>query len=390
LHKKKILIIGPIVDFGGREVMTNLLAKSLKIVYDINVLSTVGMSADSEAILGLQPNEWSTVSSEIENSNLYLAITSSLTKRLNKRKEPSHFFIKNKLTERIFNFDKLYREVIEKGVLQSDIIIYSDEINGKWLSHIIASCRTYQTPLLFRLTGKIKTIPRELKSQEQFFNVLSHSSQNAEELNETLHTRIWNIDQTTANEESLIHVNIRENRPLVYGFLGRFSNEKGILQVLKVFKECKKELIIAGNGPLLESVKSASVEDHYITYLGELKSNQISSFFNKIDVFIIPSFEEGGPIVGVEAMAAGKLIISTRVGAMPERMDGTGNDFWFSHEVQGDFLNCIKRLESLTSESRLKIRHQVRDKYLKNNSLKYIKKRYLEIISNMIKDNVQS
>jgi glycosyltransferase involved in cell wall biosynthesis len=370
--------------------MTNLLAKSLKIVYDINVLSTVGMSADSEAILGLQPNEWSTVSSEIENSNLYLAITSSLTKRLNKRKEPSHFFIKNKLTERIFNFDKLYREVIEKGVLQSDIIIYSDEINGKWLSHIIASCRTYQTPLLFRLTGKIKTIPRELKSQEQFFNVLSHSSQNAEELNETLHTRIWNIDQTTANEESLIHVNIRENRPLVYGFLGRFSNEKGILQVLKVFKECKKELIIAGNGPLLESVKSASVEDHYITYLGELKSNQISSFFNKIDVFIIPSFEEGGPIVGVEAMAAGKLIISTRVGAMPERMDGTGNDFWFSHEVQGDFLNCIKRLESLTSESRLKIRHQVRDKYLKNNSLKYIKKRYLEIISNMIKDNVQS
>lgn len=390
MKNNKVLIIGPVVDFGGREVMTNLLAKSLKSVYDINVLSTVGMSEDSEAIRGLQPKEWSTVSSEIKNSNLYLAVTSSLTKRLNKRMEPSHFFIKNKLTERIFDFDKLYREVIKKNVLQSDIIIYSDEINGKWLSHIIASCREYQKPLLFVLTGKIKTIPRELKNQEQFFNVLSHSSQNAITLSKTLNTRLWKIDQTTANEEALLEIEIKENKPLVYGFLGRFSNEKGISQVLEVFKDSNKELMIAGNGPLLDAVKRASLSDQHMTYIGELKSNQISSFFSKIDVFIIPSFEEGGPIVGVEAMAAGKLIISTRVGAMSERMEGTGNDFWFSHEVEDDFLNCIKKLESLTLETRLKIRQQVRDKYLKFNSLNFIKSIYLKLIDELLIPNKNS
>ena len=45
-----------------------------------------------------------------------------------------------------------------------------------------------------------------------------------------------------------------------------------------------------------------------------------AEFYGSIDVFVVSSREEGGPITGVEAMAAGLPIITTPVGAMPERL----------------------------------------------------------------------
>ena len=98
---------------------------------------------------------------------------------------------------------------------------------------------------------------------------------------------------------------------------------------------------------------------------------------------MIPSFEEGGPIVGVEAMASGKLIISTKVGAMEERLAQTKNDFWFSHEEKSSLPDAINRVEALSIEDRMMIRKEVRNTYVKNNALGTIKAKYLQIISNL-------
>ncbi len=46
------------------------------------------------------------------------------------------------------------------------------------------------------------------------------------------------------------------------------------------------------------------------------------SFYRGLDAFAITSRAEGGPVTGVEAMAAGRAIISSPVGAMPERLAG--------------------------------------------------------------------
>lgn len=381
MSKKRILIIGPIVDFGGREVMTNLLVKALSNNYEITVLSTVTMTNKSIAVKGLKTNQWDVVSSNIFRNNLYIRITSLLTKLVHKRTEPAYFFIKNKLTKSFFNFSDLYADKIKTFIRNNDLIIYSDEINGKWLDYIIQHSQSENKPVVLRLTGQIKCVPNTFLNKN--LGVLAHSKQNLKAIEEALQVKVWNIDQTSALETELLSLNIEINQPIVYGFLGRFSPEKGINELLETFIGAQRKLVIAGKGPLLNKVIESSNKNENISFIGELKQEEVPAFFNKIDVFIIPSLEEGGPVVGVEAMAAGKLIISTKVGAMPERMLGTNNDFWFSHEDINSFQSVIDRVEKLNKSEIEKISHELREKYISHNSFKSIQTKYISLIETM-------
>lgn len=384
MAKKNILIIGPIVDFGGREVMTNLLAHALKDTYTINVLSTTLMTKNSVALNNLSSNQWSTLSQMAYNKNVFLKLTAVLTKVVNKRKEPACFFINNKFSKPFFNFETLALKAIKTVTIQADLIIYSDEISGKWLKHIIEISKKVNNALLLRLTGKIKSVPSYLIDKTHNYSILAHSKQNAYSLKAQLDCAVYNIDQTSALEQQILSLPITENKTLTYGFLGRFSEEKGINELIEVFSKNNKEIVFAGNGPFLDSVLKLTQLNENSTYIGELSPSQITTFFDKIDVFIIPSFEEGGPIVGLEAMAAGKLIISTKVGAMPERLEFTGNEFWFSHDAKNSLDEAINTIEKLSKTQRLKIRKQLRDKYVANNSLQSIKQQYLELIKMLI------
>lgn len=383
--KKKILIVGPISDFGGREVMTDLLVSSLKDTYYVNVLSTISMTKNSSALKSIDSDGWETVNYYLYRHNFVLRFTALLTKFINQRKEPAYFFITNKFTKPIFNFTKLYYRTIKKFVFKSDLIVCSNEINGKWLNEIIEMSQEGKKPLLIRITGEIKYIPSFLTKTILSLNILVHSKQNSFALQECFKNKVIHIDQTTALETFLLNLEIKENDLTVYGFLGRFSQEKGIEELIHVFSGNNKKLVIAGNGPLLKEVQSACNEYENIQYLGKLSPNELQEFFDKIDVLVIASFEEGGPIVGIEAMAAGKLIISTKVGAMPERLDKTENDFWFSHENKNSLQTVIEDVENLSKEKRLRIRSQVRKKYLTHNAFNIIKKQYLNLVQEIMK-----
>ena len=54
--KKKILFIGPIGDFGGRELETGFMAKSLSNDFDIEILSTGNLTLNSQ-IFDFVPTE---------------------------------------------------------------------------------------------------------------------------------------------------------------------------------------------------------------------------------------------------------------------------------------------------------------------------------------------
>ncbi len=379
--KKKVLIIGPISDFGGREIMTNLLASALKEIYDIKVFSTISMTKNSSALQHISHSQWDTASAILFRNNLVLKLTSLFTKAINKRKEPAHFFIKNRFTKPYFNFNELYKSVIKKEILNCDIVIYSDEIYGKWLSDIVNTSAEKHKKLLLILTGKVREIPEELKQLD--LNILAHSKQNFKKFETCSNINKINVDQTTFHEKALLGLDIQSFASITYGYIGRFNDEKGFLELLEAFKINNKKIVFAGNGTHLEALLEACKTHKNITYLGQLNANQLTEFYSQIDVVLIPSFEEGGPIVGVEAMASGKLIISTKVGAMEERLAQTKNDFWFSHEEKSSLPDAINRVEALSIEDRMMIRKEVRDIYIKNNALETIKAKYLQIISNL-------
>lgn len=380
--KKKILIVGPISDFGGREVMTNLLARSLTSHYAIQIVSTIAMSKNSVAIKGFSYN-WDTINYNLYRAYLFLKISALLTKLIYYRKEPAYDFINNKLSKKYFKFEKKYYKSIEEFVNQSSCVIYSGEIDGKWLKEIIQICKHFRKPVILRVTGEIKQIPKFLETDTSKLHILAHSISNATKL-KPLSATIWHIDQTTVLEQSLLELKIEEDSEIIYGFLGRFSSEKGILELMELFSKTGKKLKIAGNGPLLKDVVSYSKSFSNIDYEGQLSPDEITRFYKGIDVLVISSYEEGGPIVGIEAMAAGRLLVSTRVGAMEERLMGTDNDFWFDISKEDSLKVICDKLESLTPYDRKDIKVRLRKKYIKSNSLSIIEEKYLNIFKEIL------
>jgi glycosyltransferase involved in cell wall biosynthesis len=115
-------------------------------------------------------------------------------------------------------------------------------------------------------------------------------------------------------------------RPLLIGYIGRFSEEKGILQLVKALPailDNQKDLriFIGGDGPLRESVKT-SVEElkntDRVDIPGWIDHNNLSLYLNQIRLLIIPSNTESGPITLLEAMACGTPVLATRVGMIPD------------------------------------------------------------------------
>ncbi|GAA3621246.1 glycosyltransferase family 4 protein [Flavivirga jejuensis] len=382
--KKKILIVGPISDFGGREIEAKNIVDALTKDFRVDLLSTIPMTKKSVALLGDNVNRWSTIDKKIFNSNIFIQLTSIACKLIYRRKEPAYRFIGNKLNSKCFSFDERYFSTLKKEIARYDTIIFSCELTTKWLEEVIVLCQELNRPLIVRTTGTITIIPKAIVKLLKNANaILVHSNSNYEKLIGVSKKNIKIIDQTTLLEEDLINIKINEvTNGLIYGYLGRFSKEKGIVELLKTFENLNKKLIVAGSGPLQNEVIRLTKNNKFIDCLGELSSEQIIDFFNRIDVLIIPSFEEAGPLVGIEAMAAGKIIISTQVGAMMDRLDKTDNQFWFNIEEGASLVNTIFEIENLNEKILANIRHELRTVYKNKYSRKTIGKNYLDAVRN--------
>jgi len=114
---------------------------------------------------------------------------------------------------------------------------------------------------------------------------------------------------------------------VVVGSVGRLDNNKGISQLLMAAKLLLHEFnnivfLIVGDGParqkLCDESENMGINDHVI-FTGY--SNDIPAILSAIDIFVLPSFIEGLPMVLLEAMAAGKPVIATRVGEIPRVLE---------------------------------------------------------------------
>lgn len=104
---------------------------------------------------------------------------------------------------------------------------------------------------------------------------------------------------------------------LVLGHVGRFALQKNHSFLLDIFAEVLKlrndaRLVLAGDGETLDDTllkaEKLGIRDK-ILYLG--LRHDISALMNAFDLFILPSFFEGLPIVGVEAQATGLPVIAS-------------------------------------------------------------------------------
>jgi glycosyltransferase involved in cell wall biosynthesis len=80
-----------------------------------------------------------------------------------------------------------------------------------------------------------------------------------------------------------------------------------------------------------------------VNFVGILDQTELRDFYQDLDVFVIPSFQEGHAIVGVEAMACGVPVVSTRCGG-PEAYIRDGENGYLS---AFDINEMVGRIEEI-------------------------------------------
>jgi glycosyltransferase involved in cell wall biosynthesis len=81
-------------------------------------------------------------------------------------------------------------------------------------------------------------------------------------------------------------------------------------------------VLLAGDGPdrdrLVASARALGLEDR-VRFAGARRD--VANVLAALDVFVLSSDFEGSPLALIEAMAAGKAIVATRVGGVPDLID---------------------------------------------------------------------
>ena len=135
----------------------------------------------------------------------------------------------------------------------------------------------------------------------------------------------------------------------VVGFAGRFVEQKAIPKLLEAFAlfrkiaPCETRLVLAGRGPLEAAMRlcaeHAGIAEH-VVWAGFRED--VPVMMRAFDVFALTSVHEGFGLVLVEAMAAGRAVIATRSGAIPEVV--LEGETGFLADTLEDFARALAKL----------------------------------------------
>ena len=145
----------------------------------------------------------------------------------------------------------------------------------------------------------------------------------------------------------------------VLGWIGRMTQIKRVEDVLLAFRELRARgidatLCLVGDGPDRESIERRAHElgiARHILSVGYQRD--VSPYYAFLDALLLPSANEGTPVVAIEALAARKPVVATRVGGVPDVVvDGTDG---FLVAV-GDVTGMVDALERLARDPELRAR----------------------------------
>ena len=153
------------------------------------------------------------------------------------------------------------------------------------------------------------------------------------------------------------------NLPQKLGFLGRLEPRKGVKELALALNEVLPEFpdwvvefagrsmpsCISGVDPAQVVREILGKNLKQVRFVNNLPSSVILDWFSEVDVFAFPSLWDNFPYVILEAMAAGKAIVATATGAVPEMLGDTAEIV-----KPGDVRGLAKALRKLMADSELR------------------------------------
>jgi glycosyltransferase involved in cell wall biosynthesis len=158
--------------------------------------------------------------------------------------------------------------------------------------------------------------------------------------------------------ESRRYLGIPEDRFTV-GWIGRMTSVKRTDDILVAFKRLRDNgvdatLCLVGDGPDRRDLEHRAHELGVVRdtlFLGY--QEEVAPFYAAFDALVLPSSNEGTPVSAIEALAAGRPVVATKVGGVPDVVRD-GEDGFLVEPGATDEL--AERLERLARDPDLRAR----------------------------------
>lgn len=189
-------------------------------------------------------------------------------------------------------------------------------------------------------------------------------------------------------DDNIFHCYIPlDKRETVIGYIGRFSNEKGVLNFVDAISNVMINInlfYMIGNGGLSNIITTKlnqSKLSRKVKIIKWVPKEEVPKYLNIIKLLVIPSYTEAGPRILLEAMSCGTIVLSTPVGIVPDVIKDGENGFIMQNNSPKTIANNIERVlnnKNLIDVSSNAIK-TVKEKFTFNKAIE----NYNEIIKNI-------
>lgn len=179
---------------------------------------------------------------------------------------------------------------------------------------------------------------------------------------------------------------------VVVGTVGRLAELKGFEDLIEataaiVVRVPRARLLFVGDGPLrgkfADLARQRGLEER-VVFAGIRKD--VPELLALIDVFVLPSLQEGQPMALMEAMAAARAVVATRVGDIPEILCGGRQGVLINPSDIGAMTNAV--VELLKDDAlRTRLGRQARESVLENYTVKRLAERYEKLYQSCTSGN---
>ena len=267
----------------------------------------------------------------------------------------------------------------------------------------VITAKLMRKRIIFALAASLTKSAKVTKNT--FANVLVHS----EAINYKLSTSIilysqnlikeWNLEKYR-NKICIAHEHFLDfdkfkikkrfgERSNLVGYIGRLSEEKGVLNFVKAIPEIIKErkeikFMVGGDGQLGDKIEKFLEEENLnnkVKLTGWIPHDKLPDCLNELKLLVLPSYTEGLPNIMIEAMACGTPVLATPVGAIPDVIKDEVTGFIMENNSR----ECIAKnvIRVLKYQNLDEIMKNARNVIEKEYTYEAAVERYKKILSNL-------